>query len=132
MSTGTVTLEIVGGQSINVPWVAGMNAQQVLEEAKTSQPPGGNFTYGLQYFGSLGYLVFMINQTFETFLTTEAPYLYWEFLVDGTPASKGIDQTTVNSGQTVTFELELYDPAKHSTTTVGAKHASRMRTLRAK
>jgi hypothetical protein len=127
MSSGTVTLQIIGGPSLDVPWFAGMNARQVLEEAWNNQQPAGQLTYGLQYFGAqLGYGVFMLNETFETFLTTEAPYLYWEFLVNGTPASKGIEQTIVNSGDIVTFELQLYDPSKQSSTTVGAKHARRM------
>lgn len=103
-----VTLAVDGGPTIAVPWTSGMNAQQVLEAAFQQQQTPGSFAYGLQYFGSpegqyLGYLVLMINETYDTFISSGDPYFYWQFSVDGIPAPKGVDSTIVDNGATVGF-----------------------------
>jgi hypothetical protein len=69
MPSGNVSITVVGGPTIQVPWASGMNAQQALERAFDLQNPKGEFTYALQYFGSaLGYLVVMLNETYESFI----------------------------------------------------------------
>jgi hypothetical protein len=129
MSNGnTVTVQIVGGQTITVPWTQGMNAQQALEGAFNQGTKG--FTYALQYYGNpYGYLVLMINETYETFNapsgTSESPFYYWEFLYNGTPASTGIDGTILNSGDTISFELQLYSAEEHANSSLRVKHESR-------
>lgn len=123
-----VTVSVVGGPTIVVDWTAGMNAQQALEAAYRAANPAGEFTYGLQYFGSpLGYLVIMINETYESFMSSSHPFFFWEFLINGTPAQAGIDGVTLAPGDVVTFELQAYDEQGHALSTVKAKFASRLR-----
>jgi hypothetical protein len=124
MSNGnTVTVEIYGGPTITVPWTQGMNAQQALEGAYQQVSSPGQFTYALQYYGSsLGYLVVMINETYDSFISSAAPYYYWEFLVNGKPSSAGIDGTTLNSGDVVGFEFQIYIAEKHKNSTLRFKH----------
>jgi hypothetical protein len=62
----TVSLEVVGGPSVEVPWKAGMTAQDALEAAFNQINSSATFTYALQFYGSeLGYLVLMINETYD-------------------------------------------------------------------
>jgi hypothetical protein len=121
----TVTVTVVGGPSVQVPWTQGMNAQQALELAYTTIGSSQQFTYALQYFGVYGYLVVMINDTYETFASSYAPNYYWEFLVNGLPASSGIDSTILNAGDLVSFELQSYVSQQHANTSVGVKHAAK-------
>jgi hypothetical protein len=112
MSSSTVTVQITGGPTITVPWTSGMNAQQALEGAWNAQVQGTQFTYGLQYYGStFGYLVMMINETYDSFASTSAPYFYWLFSVNGQSANQGIDSTVLNAGDTVGFALTQYVPS---------------------
>lgn len=124
MSNGSsVTVEVVGGPSVNVPWFEGMNAQQALEGAYNEINNASQFTYGLQYFGTnLGNLVMMINETYDSFISSSAPFFYWEFLVNGTPASAGIDNTLLNAGDVVGFSFEMYETEKHSQSLLRFKH----------
>jgi hypothetical protein len=118
-----VTVEVTGGPSQDVTWTSGMSAQAALELAWNAINSTSKFTFGLQYYGtSLGYLVFMINETFDSFLSSAEPYFYWEFLVNGTAQSKGIDGTTLASGDVVTFTFTTYDPGQHAGTTLEAKN----------
>ena len=121
-NNATVTLEISGGPTFTVPWAKGMNAQQVLERASTQLQKPSDFTFALQYFGpSLGYLVLMINETYETYMSSTHPFFFWEFLVNGTPSQTGIDNTIVNAGDTITFSFETFDPVRHARSTLKAK-----------
>ena len=77
--TASVTVEITGGLSIVVSWSDGMSAQAALELAWNQINSTKKFTYGLQYYGtSLGYMVFMVNETFDSFLSEAEPYFYWD------------------------------------------------------
>lgn len=121
--TPTVSVAVVGGPSVSVPWMPGMNAQTALQLASIQL--GQTLTFALQYFGpQLGYLVVMINDTFESMISAAAPFFYWEFIVNGTPASAGIDGTTLSAGDAVSFEFQQYPPL-HSHSTLHAKHALR-------
>jgi hypothetical protein len=118
-----VTVEVTGGPSVDVAWTSGMSAQDALELAWNTINSTAKFTFGLQYYGtSLGYMVFMINETYDSYLSSAAPYFYWEFLVNNTPQSKGIDGTTLSSGDTVTFTFSPYIPQQHAGTTLQAKN----------
>jgi Domain of unknown function (DUF4430) len=120
----TVQVSISGGPTVTVPWSQNMNAQQALEDAYNQLNNNGFFTYAIQYYGAaLGYMVVMINETYDTFISSAAPYFYWEFLVNSAPASNGIDGVTLNPGDIISFQLEMYSPAQHAATTVGKKHA---------
>ena len=117
-----VTVEITGGPSVAVAWSVGMTAQDALSLAWNKINSAAQFTFGLQYYGStLGYMVFMINETFDSFLSSAEPYYYWEFLVDGAPQNQGIDNTKLNAGSTVTFTFTQYVAAQHAGTTLEAK-----------
>ena len=122
----TVTVSVTDGPSTRVPWFQGMNAQQALEGAYDAINSSEQFTYALQYFGGqLGYLVVMINETFETFNPSADPNYYWEFLLNGLPSQTGIDATILNPDDAITFELQVYSSETHTATTVGAKHAAK-------
>jgi hypothetical protein len=117
-----ITLEIVGGPTITVDWTKNMNAQQVLETAYDEQQNPGSFNYALQYYGeALGYLVVMVNETYDSYISSAQPFFYWEFLVNDVPATKGIDNTIVSPGDRVTFQFERYIPEKHKGSTLEAK-----------
>lgn len=122
-----VTVEIIGGPSFQVKWDAAKmhNAQDALEDAFNSQPNPSTFTYTLQYYGSnLGYLVNMINETFDTFPSASnyQPYYFWEFLVNNVASNTGIDNHPINDGDKITFDFTRYIPAKHANTTMELKH----------
>jgi hypothetical protein len=71
----TVSLEVVGGPCVLVPWKADMTAQDALELAYDQINSSATFTYALQFYGSqLGYLVLMINETYDSFISSAAPF----------------------------------------------------------
>ncbi len=115
-----ITIQIVNGPTLQANWTKGMNVQQAMEVAYNAQ--SGKFTYSLQYFGSsLGYLVSMINETYESFYFKQGPFFFWEFLVNGTVATFGIDNTILNDGDVVTFDFIVYN--SQSTTAESTTHA---------
>ncbi len=123
----TVQVNITGGPSVSVPWLPNMNAQQALEGAYNQLNNSSQFTYAIQYYGtSLGYLVVMVNETYDSFISSSAPFFYWEFLVNGSPAQTGIDGVTLNQGDIVTFSLEMYVAEKHQASTLSAKYSFQM------
>ncbi len=119
-----ITVSITDGPSVSVPWTAGMTAQDALELAWNAINSTSKFTFGLQYYGTtLGYMVFMVNETFDSFLSSTAPYFYWEFLVDNVPQSRGIDNVKPAAGQTVRFTFTQYVAEQHAGTLLEAKHS---------
>ncbi len=111
----SVTVTVTGGPSTAVPYQSGMNAQMALEQAwvllnPTPMPTPPVFTYALQYFGGFGYLVMMINETYETYYSASTPYFYWDFYYNGQHAPGGIDSTLLNDGDTILFAFEPYTP----------------------
>jgi hypothetical protein len=123
-ATNQVTVSVTGGPSVSVPWTAGMTTQDALELAWNAINSTSKFTFGLQYYGkTLGYMVFMINETFDSFLSSDAPYFYWEFLVDNVPQSQGIDSVKPAAGQTVTFTFTQFVAEQHAGTLLGAKRS---------
>jgi hypothetical protein len=110
----SVSLEVVGGLTVQLSWKANMTAQDALEAAYDQINSSATFTYVLQFYGAqLGYLVSMINETYDSFISSAAPFFYWEFLVNDKPAMKGIDNTILSAGDAVKFSFEQYIPAKH-------------------
>src|SRR5690242_5861114 len=105
-----VTVEISGGQLVDVNWPERKPARVALEGARNllaSSPQPLNFA--LEYFGSeLGYMVIMINGTFESLQPQSFPNYYWDFLVNNRRSSKGIDTEILNGGDRVTFVFEEY------------------------
>lgn len=119
----SVTVEIGGGPTVSVAWTQNMTAQQALEAAYNEINSSAIFTYALQFYGTrLGYLVVMINETHDSFISSAAPFFYWQFLLNGQPAGKGIDSTILNAADTIKFTFEQYDLAKHKGSSVEAKH----------
>lgn len=127
--SNTVSVSVCGGSgTIAVPWVFGMNAQQAIEAAWNEINSTSDFTYALQYFGSqFGYLVVMINETYESFSSSSEPFFFWEFYVNGTAAQAGIDSTILNAGDAVSFALEQYSAKTHAKSTLRIKHEARLR-----
>jgi hypothetical protein len=110
----SVTVEVVGGPTAQVAWTESMTAQRALEAAYDQINSSATFTYSLQFYGTqLGYLVMMINETYDSFISSAEPFFYWEFFVNNQPANKGIDNTFLSAGDTIKFSFELYIPAKH-------------------
>lgn len=128
----TVVVTVTGGPQADVPWAEGMTALDVLQAAFTSINPAEQFTFALQYYGpELGYLVIMINETYDSFISKGGalakPFFYWEFLVNGQPAAAGVSVTRVNAGDRLVFEFEMFNHEKHAGSTLQMKfdHQSR-------
>jgi Domain of unknown function (DUF4430) len=124
----TVNVSVLGGPSIDVPWIQSMTALQALEGAHEAINATDQFTFAMQYYGKgLGYLVIMINETYDSFISRggaqAAPFFYWEFLLNEKPAPQGVAATLLNAGDRIRFEFEMYSPTKHKTTSIGAKHS---------
>jgi hypothetical protein len=127
-AAGTVSVMVVGAPAITVPYTAGMNAQQALEGAYNAVGNPQQFDYALQYFGSnFGYLVVMLNDTYESFKSSSQPFYFWEFLVNGQVATSGIDNTTLNSGDAVAFELQVFSQQTAKASTLHAKYRAKFR-----
>ncbi|MBW8831580.1 MAG: DUF4430 domain-containing protein [Burkholderiales bacterium] len=127
-NASTVQVAVTGGPSISVPWFQGMNAQQALEGAYNQLGNSGQFSYAIQYYGTgLGYLVAMINETYDSVVLSAAPFFYWQFLVNGLPSQSGIDGVTLNPGDKIAFSFEMYEPVKHARSTLAGKHARQVR-----
>ena len=47
----------------------------------------------------------MINETYDSFISSAEPFFYWEFFVNGQSATKGIDNTILSSGNTISFRF---------------------------
>jgi Domain of unknown function (DUF4430) len=125
----SVTIQVKGGPSATVPWTQGMTALNALELAFAVINPAEQFTYALQYYGpQLGYLVIMINETYDSFISkggvNAQPFFYWEFLVNSVPGSQGVSQTRLNAGDTVGFEFEMFaSPGSGAKPLTAAKYA---------
>jgi hypothetical protein len=118
-----VSLEVVGGPRVVLKWFPNMNAQDALEAAWIKINSTEKFTYVLQYYGlNLGYLVLMINETYDSFVSSSFPFFYWHFFVNGEPASAGIDNTKLNPSDHVRFSFDHYVPEEHKGTTMEAKY----------
>ena len=120
----TIGVSITGGPAANVTWTNGMNAQQALELAEDVLQE--EFIYSIEYYGAgLGYLVNMINETYDTFKSSSKPYFYWEFSVNGTPSPTGIDQTVLSDGDQVSFTFKSFD-TYNASDQISAKHGRRL------
>lgn len=125
--SGYVSVEVVGGPTAQVPWTPGMTAQEAIEAAYNQINSSATFTYALQFYGSqLGYLVMMINETYDSFISSAEPFFYWEFLVNGQPATNGIDNTILSSGDAISFSFVQYVPAKHKGSLLETKRRFQM------
>lgn len=108
-----ISVSITGGPVASVTYISGMNAQKALEQAEDVLQE--EFIYSIEYYGSsLGYLVNMINETYDTFKSKSKPYFYWEFLVNGSPSPTGIDQTILSDGDKISFTFKSYDTSSAS------------------
>lgn len=95
-----------------------MNAQNALEQAYAS---GTGYSFVLQYFGSgLGYEVMAIDGIAAQ-QGSDASF-YWEFFYNGNPAQQGIDGTSLNDGDELSFSYVSYSPELHAGKRVEAVH----------
>jgi Domain of unknown function (DUF4430) len=126
-TSNIVTVEVYGGPSATVPWEQGITALQAMERAQeVIEPnPDEQFTFALQYFTGIGYLVIMINETYDSFISRggekASPFFFWQFLVNGSPAARSVDNTELNAGDVVRFEFEIFVSERHRGTTLEAK-----------
>lgn len=116
-----IEVKVTNGPDFHLLWQAKMNIQTALEAALNSVPPA-TFSYALQYYGaSLGYLVSMINETHESFNSKEAPFFFWEILVNGNISPTGIDNTPLKDGDVVVFDFIPYVASAPAESTLHAK-----------
>src|SRR6202035_2097362 len=81
------------------------------------------FSFGLQYYGtSLGYMVTMLDGTYDEPVQPGQPGQYWKFVLNGKDAQQGVDYTTLSPGDTIGFVYEPYDAEKHRDTHMEIKH----------
>jgi hypothetical protein len=119
-----ITINIKNGPTLTTPFVVGMNAQQALEGAYNNDPQG-SFSYALQYYGNtFGYLVCMINETYDSFYsaTQQIPFYFWEFIVNGQVSPTGIDNTYLNDNDVITFEFDTYSSSSNLVSTIHEKY----------
>lgn len=123
-----ITVKIVGGPIAQVPWETGMTALRAMELAQGIIEPNPNeqFTFGLQYYGAtLGYLVNMINETYDSFISrggeSASPFFYWQFILNNNPARLSIDRTILNDNDIVAFDFQMYVLERHKDTLLAAK-----------
>lgn len=118
-----ISISITDGPTVTVPWASGMNVENALQWAYSNQPD--TVLYATQYFGPImGNLIIMINETYESFPASAkyVPFYYWELLVNGVPASKGIDNTFLQDDDVITFSFIPYTESHAAESTVHAKH----------
>ena len=124
-----ITIKIKGGPTFTVSYTANMNAQMALEAVIQYPANKGLFSFMLQYYGTgLGYLVDMINGTYDTVTAlsnTGQPYFFWDFVHNHHHADKGIDHTFLKDGDEIGFDYEMYVPEKHAGTHREAKFKSK-------
>jgi hypothetical protein len=126
-TSASVTVSIVGGPSMTVAYTTEMNAQQAMEAAFNSLTDP-KFDYALQYYGAgLGNLVVMINDTYESFISSSKPFYFWEFLVNGQPASVGVDKAILQPGDAVSFEFVSFSSETPAHSTLHAKYKLKLR-----
>ena len=120
-----VNINIINGPNFRVAWKSGLNIQTALEAAHTNAP-SATFSFALQYYGAgLGYLVSMINETYESFNAKETPFYFWEIQVNGAISPTGIDNTLLNDNDSVTLEFTAYTATTSKTSTLQAKFQQR-------
>jgi hypothetical protein len=125
VSNGSVSVEIDGDGITTVAWSDGMNVQDALEAAHDATP---QLTFGLEYFGSTyGYMVVMINGTYDSFPAAEGPAFFWDLYVNGVWSQHGIDGTILNDGDVVSFTFVQVDPEAHAGTLLAVKYEARIR-----
>lgn len=127
MAGAGVTVSVAGGPSATVPWNDGMTVQDALEAVYHALNTTEQFTFALQFFGpKLGYLVIMINETYDSFISKGGglarPFFYWQFLVNDQPATGGVSTIRLAARDHVRFEFEMYAEERHEGTTVAMKH----------
>jgi hypothetical protein len=124
-----ITVTINGGPpTFEVVFVENMNIQDALEAAYNSPTGSKNLAYSLQFYGkSLGYLVNMVNETYDSFIAPNSyqPFFYWEILLNNTPITKGIDNTKLMDGDSVEFMYTRYIPDAHENSTLAVKFNQR-------
>lgn len=125
----TVKVQVIGGPGADVVWAPGMTVLQAMElaQAQIEPNPKEQFTFALQYYGAgLGYLVCMINETYDSFISRggeqATPFFYWNFQINDKDVMGSVDRTAVKDGDVVEFEFKAYDPNAHAATSLGAKH----------
>ena len=111
-----------------------MTALRALElaQAQIEPDPNEQFTFCLQYFGdALGYLVNMINETYDSFISrggeTASPFFYWHFYINDIPATMSVDRSILMDGDIVRFAFEQFVTASHQNTLLAVKHRQNAR-----
>ena len=125
----SVKLSVSGGPSARVAWQQGLTALHALQLAHEAIEPidGEQFTFALQYYGSnLGYLVTMINETYDSFISrggeSATPFFYWNFSVNGQPATAGVDRTVLSDGDDINFSLQIFNAENRNEFVMTTKH----------
>jgi hypothetical protein len=124
----TVKVEVIGGPYADVAWREGMSALSAMIEAQSIIEPNPNeqFTFALQHYTGLGFLVIMINETYDSFISrggeTASPFFYWNVKVGGSGITTSVEKTILRAGDVLTFDFGRFDPNAHSGTMIETKH----------
>ena len=110
-----ITINIQDKPLVEIEYLHPMNAQQALEMAYDIIDDATQFSYSLEYYGAnLGYLVDMINDTYDTYESGEHPYFFWELLVNNKEAMVGIDNLDLHDNDVINMRYIEFDPKKDS------------------
>ena len=121
-----IEISVENGPSYSVNYVSGMSGRDALEAAYVADGGQGKFTFAIKYYGpQLGYLVDMINETYDTFISSYHPFFFWEFLINGVPSNVGIDSANLSDGDEVGFRYVTYSESEHRDTALEAKYKAR-------
>jgi hypothetical protein len=128
----TVTISVLGTQVAmieDLPYVSGMNVQQVMEAAYAAEmtsPLKAVVEYTLEYYGpSFGYeLVTLDSMSLQVGADGESS-AFWELLLNGQMTSTGIDSTFPADGDSIEWNYTIYSPDRHSGTRYEALRGSR-------
>jgi hypothetical protein len=133
-STGRVRVEISGGPSADVPHEQGLTVLSAMElaQGQIEPDPHEQFTFGLQYYGAgLGYLLNMVNETYDSFISRggekATPFFYWNVLINGEPATASVDRTPVDEGDIISLEFQQFSLGQHGGTLMGRKHLAQQK-----
>lgn len=111
-----------------IPYRSGMNAQGAMEEAYNLHRDKA-FNFSLQYFGSnLGYEVITLDGIANQTGSDSGAYVFWALSINGILSPTGIDSTQLNDGDSVAWNYQAFEPAKHG----GTRHEEIRNLLRAK
>jgi len=99
-----------------IPYQSGMTVQLAMEEAYNFHSDKA-FNFSLQYFGSdLGYEVITLDTIANQVGSDSDTYVFWALSINGALSPTGIDNTVLNDGDSIEWNYQAFEPARHGGT----------------